>query len=88
MASQIKQLHKQLVAKEITCVALVQSKLDALKLNTHNTVNSLLENTALEKAKAVDAKLQNGQDIGVLEGIPFGVKDVFMVQGTLTTSKF
>lgn len=86
MESQIKKIHQQLVSKQITCTALVQEKLNLLKQNTHNTVNSLLENIALEKAAQVDAKIAKGEPIGLLEGIPFGIKDVYMVQGTVTTA--
>ncbi len=86
MESQIKKIHEQLVSKEITCSDLVQQKLALLKENKYNTVNSLLEITALEKAAAVDAKIANGESIGLLEGIPFGIKDVYMVQGTTTTA--
>lgn len=84
--SQIKKIHTQLINKEISCVALVQEKLALLKQNTYNTVNSLLEETALVLAKKVDAKIANGEKIGLLEGIPFGIKDVYMVQGTYTTA--
>ena len=72
--------------KEISCTQLVQDRLDLLKSNTHNTVNSLLDVKALELAANVDAKIESGQEIGLLEGVPFGIKDVYMVQGTLTTS--
>lgn len=72
--------------KEITCTKLVQEKLDLLESNTHNTVNSLLNNLALELASKVDLKIENGEEIGLLEGIPFGIKDVYMVQGTYTTA--
>jgi aspartyl-tRNA(Asn)/glutamyl-tRNA(Gln) amidotransferase subunit A len=41
---------------------------------------------ALELAAKVDAKIEKGEGIGLLEGIPFGIKDVFMVQGTYTTA--
>ena len=84
--SQIRKIHTQLINKEISCTALVQEKLDLLQQNTFNTVNSLLEETAIELAKKVDAKIANGQEIGLLEGIPFGIKDVYMVQGTYTTA--
>lgn len=86
MESQIKKIHEQLVSKQISCTDLVQQKLDLLKENKYNTVNSLLEKTALEKAAAVDAKIANGETIGLLEGVPFGIKDVYMVQGTTTTA--
>ncbi|EAR11736.1 glutamyl-tRNA amidotransferase subunit A [Polaribacter irgensii 23-P] len=86
MESKIKRIHQQLLSKEFTCVSLVQGKLDLLQENTHNTVNSLLIETALGLAAKVDIKIENGEDIGLLEGIPFGIKDVFMLQGTLATA--
>jgi aspartyl-tRNA(Asn)/glutamyl-tRNA(Gln) amidotransferase subunit A len=84
--SQIRKIHTQLKNKEITCTKLVQDRLDLLKSNTHNTVNSLLDTFALALAEKVDAKIKNGEDIGLLEGIPFGIKDVYMLQGTLATA--
>lgn len=86
MDSQIKKIHQQLVSKQITCTALVQEKLDLLKQNTYNSVNSTLDALALELAAKVDAKIENGETIGLLEGIPFGIKDVYMLQGTYTTA--
>lgn len=86
MESQIKKIHQQLVSKQITCTALVQERLDLLKQNTYNSVNSLLDTLALELASKVDAKIANGETIGLLEGIPFGIKDVYMLQGTYTTA--
>ena len=86
MESQIRDIHQQLVDQKISCTALIQEKLNLLKPNSYNTVNSLLENLALDKAKKVDEKIKNGEQIGLLEGIPFGVKDVFMLQGTFTTA--
>ncbi len=86
MDSQIRHIHQQLVEKKISCTDLVQEKLSLLKKNTHNTVNSTLDTVALELAAKVDAKIANGDTIGLLEGIPFGIKDVYMVQGTYTTA--
>jgi aspartyl-tRNA(Asn)/glutamyl-tRNA(Gln) amidotransferase subunit A len=86
MDSQIKKIHQQLVTKQITCTALVQEKLDLLKQNTYSSVNSLLDTLALDLAAKVDTKIANGETIGLLEGIPFGIKDVYMVQGTYTTA--
>ncbi|WP_298236820.1 amidase family protein [uncultured Algibacter sp.] len=86
MSSQIHHIHQQLMNKDISCTALVQEKLDLLKQNTNNTVNTLLDTLALDLAAKVDAKIANGETIGLLEGIPFGIKDVYMVQGTYTTA--
>lgn len=86
MQSQIKHIHQQLISKQISCVDLVQQRLDLLKQNSLGSVNALLDTQALEQAQAVDTKIANGENIGLLEGIPFGVKDVFMLQGTLATA--
>jgi aspartyl-tRNA(Asn)/glutamyl-tRNA(Gln) amidotransferase subunit A len=86
MDSQIRKIHQQLVSKEISCMELVQEKLSLLKENTNNSVNSLLDTQALELAAKVDAKITKGETIGLLEGIPFGIKDVYMLQGTYTTA--
>ncbi len=86
MESQIQKIHQQLMNKEITCTQLIQGKLALLKTSIHNTINSLLDETALKLASKVDRKIENGETIGLLEGIPFGIKDVYMVQGTYTTA--
>ena len=86
MDSQIKEIHQQLVSKQITCTALVQEKLDLLKQNAYNSVNAVLDTLALDLAAKVDEKIANGEKIGLLEGIPFGIKDVYMLQGTYATA--
>ncbi len=86
MASAIKALHNKLQQKEISCVALVQEKLDQLKASDYNTANYILDEYALNLAQKVDQKIANGESIGLLEGIPFGVKDVYLLQGTYSTA--
>jgi aspartyl-tRNA(Asn)/glutamyl-tRNA(Gln) amidotransferase subunit A len=86
MESQIKKIHQKLVSEQISCTALIQERLALLKENAYNTVNSLLETSALELAAKVDSKIKNGETIGLLEGIPFGIKDVYMLQGSFTTA--
>ena len=86
MDSQIHKIHQQLMNKEITCTDLVQEKLALLKQNTHQTVNALLDDLAIDLAARVDAKIAKGDTIGLLEGIPFGIKDVYMLQGTYATA--
>jgi aspartyl-tRNA(Asn)/glutamyl-tRNA(Gln) amidotransferase subunit A len=86
MTSVIKALHQQLVNKEISCTELVKSKLQELKNNETNSANLVLEEYSLNLAQKVDAKIAKGEQIGVLEGIPFGVKDVYLLQGTVSTA--
>ncbi|WP_010522035.1 amidase [Aquimarina agarivorans] len=86
MNSSIKALHQRLQQKEISCVALVQEKLDLLNSSTYNSSNYILEEYALKLAKKVDQKLADNETIGLLEGIPFGVKDVYLLQGTYSSA--
>lgn len=86
MKSSIQALHKRLQNGDTSCTALIEQHLEALESNTHNSANSLLKELALERAKTVDAKLAKGEKIGLLEGIPFGLKDVYLLQGTVATA--
>jgi len=81
MVSEIGKIHQDLQQGKISCVELVERKIEELKGNTNNTANYLLDETALEKAQKVDAKIEAGKEIDLLEGIPFGVKDVYLLQG-------
>jgi aspartyl-tRNA(Asn)/glutamyl-tRNA(Gln) amidotransferase subunit A len=56
---------------------------------THEHVHAFITVTAeraLNQAEAVDRKLANGEDPGLLAGIPISVKDVFCVKGTRSTA--
>ena len=86
MESVIKKLHQQLQNKEITCTELVKEKITALKATEVNSVNFLLDEYALNLATKVDAKIAKGEKIGLLEGIPFGIKDVYLLQGTYSSA--
>jgi len=86
MASAIKALHNKLINKEISCTEIIQQKLTELTNSDYNSSNFLLEEYALDLAKKVDQKIAAGEIIGLLEGIPFGVKDVYLLQGTYSSA--
>ncbi len=81
MESGIHTTHQDLINGRISCTDLVNSKLKELERSPFNTANYLLSDLALENASKVDAKLKEGKKIGLLEGIPFGIKDVYLLQG-------
>jgi len=73
--------------KEISAVELTQSCLAEIdrtgkKLNSFITV---LADSALEKAREVDAKRSKNQPVGKLAGVPVAVKDIFCTKGVRTT---
>lgn len=86
MAS-IRELHEQLIRKERSAVEIAQEALDriqALEPKLHSFL-SVTADRALEQAKAVDAKIASGEEIGLLAGIPIGIKDNMCTQGIRTT---
>jgi aspartyl-tRNA(Asn)/glutamyl-tRNA(Gln) amidotransferase subunit A len=82
MESEIYTIHEELKNGGISCSGLVTRKIKELEGSPNNTANYLLTDTALEKASKVDEKLKAGDEIGLLEGLPFGIKDVFLLQGS------
>ena len=84
---QIKRIHEMLVNKEISCVELTKKYLDAIE-NSNKELNAYITVTpdvALTQAEAVDKKLANGEEIGLLEGIPMTLKDNISTKGIETT---
>lgn len=81
MESEILKIHQDLRTGKITCAGLVAQKIKELEGSPNNTANYLLSDTALEEALKVDEKLKAGEEIGLLEGVPFGLKDVYLLQG-------
>lgn len=84
----IKELHSQLINKEIACAKLMWDYLDVID-KTNKELNSFLtvcEKEAMEQARRVDKKIEKGEAIGILEGIPIAIKDTIITQGVRTTA--
>ena len=83
----IKGLHEQLVSKERSAVEITQETLDRIttlepKVKAFLTVTA---EEAIAQARRVDEKIARGEEIGILEGIPIGIKDNMCTQGIKTT---
>lgn len=86
MAS-IRELHEQLIKKERSAVEITQEALDriqALEPKLHSFLH-ITAQQALEQARAVDAKIAAKEEIGLLAGIPIGIKDNLCTKGIPTT---
>jgi len=64
-----------------SAVSLVKEALEkAKKYASHNIFISLNEEEALKKAAEIDQKIQNGEKVGRLAGVPYALKDNFLTQ--------
>ncbi|HAC65197.1 MAG TPA: Asp-tRNA(Asn)/Glu-tRNA(Gln) amidotransferase GatCAB subunit A [Cyanothece sp. UBA12306] len=86
MAS-IRELHQQLINKERSAVEITTEALERIEA-IEPQVKSFLcitADRALETAKAVDRKIAAKEEIGLLAGIPMGIKDNMSTKGIPTT---
>lgn len=84
----IKQTADLLAKGETTSAAVTQAYLDRItKLNDKlNAYLAVFTETALEEAKASDARRAAGETRGVLDGIPLALKDNLSTKGQKTTA--
>ena len=83
----ILQAASQLRTRKVSSVELTTASLDRIgKLNGKlNAFQTVLEETALARAREMDGELAAGRDRGPLHGIPVAVKDVYSTRGVRTT---
>ena len=85
--SLIRELHRQLTQKERSAVEITQaylSRIETLEPQLHSFL-TVTADQALAQAQAVDQKIADGEAIGLLEGIPMGLKDNLCTEGIRTT---
>jgi len=83
----IRELHQQLIRKERSAVEITEESLErvqALEPQLHSFL-CITADRALEQARQVDTQIAAGEAIGMLAGIPFGIKDNMCTKGIPTT---
>jgi aspartyl-tRNA(Asn)/glutamyl-tRNA(Gln) amidotransferase subunit A len=83
----IGRLHGKLAAKEISAVELTKAvlgRVDRVEAEVHAYITQTRE-LALAQAKAVDEKLQKGEKLSPLAGVPGAIKDNICMKGIKTT---
>ena len=83
----IPQLASLIKYKKISSEALTQLYIDRIKRydGQLQSVITLTEELALKQAKQADRDIAAGNYKGILHGIPYGIKDLFAVEGYPTT---
>ncbi len=74
--------NKEISAKELTESALSNIKKYDAAINAFCALNS---EDAIKQAETLDKKISDGEDVGLLAGIPIGVKDLEDAKGFVTT---
>ncbi|BED92221.1 MAG: Asp-tRNA(Asn)/Glu-tRNA(Gln) amidotransferase subunit GatA [Candidatus Improbicoccus pseudotrichonymphae] len=83
--SVICKVNNLLKSKKISCLELAKKYFDKIKVSDLNAFVTLNEEEALNSAKLVDKKIASKQNIDVLEGVPFSLKDVISTRNLRTT---
>ena len=83
----IKDIKKLLESGEITAESLAGFYLERIKAQ-NTDLNAFIEiaDDVIAQAKAIDVKRAAGEDVGVLGGVPIGIKNNILVQGWEVTS--
>jgi aspartyl-tRNA(Asn)/glutamyl-tRNA(Gln) amidotransferase subunit A len=73
---------KKISAKEVTTHFLKRTETLNPKLNAFTNMNP----SAIAEAESIDARIAKGEDVGLLAGVPFGIKEMLCTKGLTTTA--
>ena len=87
MKMSIKEMVSKIKSQEMTSEELVSSYVKQIteREKDVNAFLTLMCDEAVEKAKAIDEKIKNGEKTGKLAGIPIAIKDNICTEGVKTT---
>lgn len=83
----IHQLHQARLKGETSTVEIVRAVLERIE-QTESVLHSFISLTTeycIEKAETTDKKIAGNEPVGLIEGMPIAVKDIFSTKGIRTT---
>ena len=83
----IEKIAHDVSSGKVTAESLVERSLGAIEeTKEYNAILAVSKIRALERAREIDQKVKNGENIGKLAGVPFIAKDNFLTFDTTTTA--
>src|SRR4030042_6117243 len=84
----IRDLHNKLLNQEITSEKLTEDYFARIEKKDPEikAYISLNKEFALDKARAMDKKIKNGEEIDLLAGVPCAIKDNICIEGLSATA--
>lgn len=85
LSNSIPEINSLLRGKDIKVHDLLDEAYDRIGINSLNTFTILLKDESYKKADLIQKKIDKGNDVGLLSGIPVAIKDNICVKGCKTT---
>lgn len=87
MVETVSQISKKLRAGKLDAVDLVEEVLQRIKASDDQAIFiDVLADRARTEAKAAQRRLKAGTPVSILDGVPIGWKDLFDIEGNVTTA--
>jgi aspartyl-tRNA(Asn)/glutamyl-tRNA(Gln) amidotransferase subunit A len=87
LTANFSEISSAVKTKKISAVEVTEFFLNRID-KIDKKINSFIciDSSAKEQAKKIDLKIKNGEDVGRLAGVPWGIKDMFCTKGLQTTA--
>ncbi|NTU91979.1 MAG: Asp-tRNA(Asn)/Glu-tRNA(Gln) amidotransferase subunit GatA, partial [Chlorobiaceae bacterium] len=79
-------LRSRLVSRELTCEQVTEAYLQRIDAHRDDNIfTAVFHDAAMQRARELDAKLQRGEALGKLFGMPMAIKDNISMEGAPLT---